>query len=119
MNNPQTQLNELIAHLPALNDILTLDSQTHWASHFCNCLATAKALAGSSCDADELSSLACSVMSGYGGMGSFNDYAPWENGRLIAGMESLDEVSNRVYMSARTKKGTDLFIRRLAALESK
>lgn len=101
MTNPRTQLNELIAHLAALNDILALDSQTHWASHFCNCLATAKALSDSSCDPDKLTSLACSVMSVYGGMGSFNDYAPWENGRFIAGMESLDEVSNRVYMSAR------------------
>ncbi|YCH23476.1 hypothetical protein M1D96_08290 [Pseudomonas sp. D1-3] len=40
-------------------------------------------------------------MSVYGGMGSFNDYAPWQNGRFIAGMESLDEASNCVYMAAR------------------
>ncbi|UCJ16026.1 hypothetical protein K5Q02_19755 [Pseudomonas sp. MM211] len=101
MTNPQTQLNELIAHLAALTDILSFDAHSHWGAHFRNCLSTAQALAGSSCDADELTGLACSVMSVYGGMGSFNDYAPWENGRFIAGMESLDEVSNRVYMSAR------------------
>ncbi|TWE05657.1 hypothetical protein FB481_10630 [Pseudomonas sp. AG1028] len=101
MTNPQSQLNELIAHLEALTDILALDPDSHWGTHFRNCLTTARALAGSSHDGDELTGLACSVMSVYGGMGSFNDYAPWQNGRFIAGMESLDEASNRVYMAAR------------------
>lgn len=101
MTNAQTQLNELIAHLAALTDILALDPHSHWGAHFRNCLATARALTGSSHDGDELTGLACSVMSVYGGMGSFNDYAPWQNGRFIAGMESLDEASNRVYMAAR------------------
>jgi len=101
MNNSQNQLDKLIAHLAALSDILALDPDSHWGTHFRNCLATARALAGSRYEADELTSLACSVMSVYGGMGSFNDYAPWQNGRFTAGMESLDEVSNRVYMAAR------------------
>ncbi|OLU27474.1 hypothetical protein BVH03_14785 [Pseudomonas sp. PA15(2017)] len=101
MTNPHTQLNELIAHLAALNEILAHDPDSHWGAHWRNCLATARALAGSRYEADELTGLACSVMSVYGGMGSFNDYAPWQNGRLITGMESLDEASNRVYMAAR------------------
>lgn len=101
MTNPQNQLNELIAHLAALRDILALDADSHWGTHFRNCLSTARALADSSHDGDELTGLACSVMSVYGGMGSFNDYAPWQNGRFIAGMESLDEASNRVYTAAR------------------
>lgn len=101
MTNPQNQLNELIAHLAALSDILALDPDSQWGAHFRNCLSTARVLAGTRYDADELTGLACSVMSVYGGMGSFNDYAPWQNGRLIAGMESLDEASNRVYTAAR------------------
>lgn len=101
MTNPQNQLNELIAHLAALTEILALDLDSQWGVHFRNCLSTARALAGSSYDGDELTGLACSVMSVYGGMGSFNDYAPWQNGRFIAGMESLDEASDRVYMAAR------------------
>ncbi len=101
MTNPQTQLNELIAHLAALTDILVLDPDSHWGMHFRHCLATARALAGSRYDGEKLTGMACSVMSVYGGMGSFNDYAPWQNGRFIAGMESLDEASNRVYMAAR------------------
>ncbi|OLU14782.1 hypothetical protein BVH01_16895 [Pseudomonas sp. PA1(2017)] len=111
MNNSQNQLDELIAHLAALIDILALDPDSHWAAHFRNCLTTARALVGSSHDGEELTSLACSVMSVYGGMGSFNDYAPWQNGRLIAGMESLDEASNRVYMAAqaiRLRDATDV-----------
>ncbi|SHL80673.1 DUF6966 domain-containing protein [Phytopseudomonas punonensis] len=101
MTNPQTHLNELIAHLAVLTDILALDADSHWGAHFHNCLTTARSLVGSSHDGEELAGLACSVMSVYGGMGSFNDYAPWQNGRCIAGMESLDEASNRVYMAAR------------------
>lgn len=101
MTNPHSQLKELIAHLAALTEILALDTHSHWGTHFRNCLSTARALAGSRYDADELTGLACSVMSVYGGMGSFNDYAPWQNGRFIVGMESLDEASNRVYMAAR------------------
>ncbi|XXF07309.1 hypothetical protein J3Q00_14830 [Pseudomonas sp. D2-3] len=101
MTNPQPQLNELIAHLAALSDILALDPHSHWGMHFRNCLATARALAANRYDGEELTSLACSVMSVYGGMGSFNDYAPWQNGCFIAGMESLDEASNRVYIAAR------------------
>lgn len=101
MTNPQTQLNELIAHLAALTEILALDADSHWGTHFGNCLTTARALVSSSHDGEELTGLACSVMSVYGGMGSFNDYAPWQNGRFIVGMESLDEASKRVYMAAR------------------
>ncbi len=101
MTHTQNQLNELIAHLMALSEILALDPDSQWGAHFRNCLSTARALADSSHDGDELTGLACSVMSVYGGMGSFNDYAPWQNGRFIAGMESLDEASNRVYMAAR------------------
>lgn len=44
--------------------------------------------------------LSGSVMSVFGGMGSFNDYVPFKHGRLIAGMEALDEASGRVYQAA-------------------
>jgi len=36
----------------------------------------------------------------FGGMGSFNDYAPWHNGCTIPGMETLAEASGNVYQSA-------------------
>lgn len=58
MTNPQTQLNELIAHLAALTDTLALDADSHWSAHFRNCLTTARALVGSSHDGEELTGLA-------------------------------------------------------------
>jgi len=33
----------------------------------------------------------------FGGMGSFNDYAPWQNGQVIRGMEALTEAGGAVY----------------------
>ena len=41
MTNPQPMLNELIAHLAALTEILALDPDSHWGAHFSNCLSTA------------------------------------------------------------------------------
>lgn len=36
----------------------------------------------------------------FGGMGSFNDYAPWRSGQVIPGMETLDAASGAVYDAA-------------------
>ena len=100
MADRRTQLESLIGHLAALTDLLALDPKCQWRRHFVSCLLEAKSLSTSSPDQQQLNGLSGSVMSVFGGMGSFNDYAPFQNGRLIPGMEPLTEISGQVYQSA-------------------
>jgi len=100
MPDRRAQLEELQTHLAALVSILRLDPRCQWTRHFEACLHRVEALAGRVLEQDELNSLSGSVMSVFGGMGSFNDYAPWQNGRVIPGMESLTDASGNVYQSA-------------------
>lgn len=96
----QRQLDELVAALAALTATLSRDPDGGWTLHFDRCLAQAQAMAGEALDAARLNLLAGSVMSVFGGMGSFNDYVPYRAGRLIPGMEALDAVSEQVYQAA-------------------
>lgn len=100
MEDRAAQLDELIMELSALCDLLAHDSRCEWRRHFVSCLRQAEALAATPHDQPSLNMLSGSVMSVFGGMGSFNDYVPFKHGRLIAGMEALDEASGRVYQAA-------------------
>lgn len=100
MDDRASQLDELIRELGTLCDLLARDSECQWRRHFVSCLHQAQALADNPLDQQSLNLLSGSVMSVFGGMGSFNDYVPFKQGRLIAGMEALDEASGRVYEAA-------------------
>lgn len=100
MEDRAAQLDELIKELSALCDLLARDSECEWRRHFVSCLRQAEALSGTPHDQPSLNMLSGSVMSVFGGMGSFNDYVPFKHGRLIAGMETLDDTSGRVYQAA-------------------
>ena len=100
MPDRRAQVEALIGHLTALNELLALDSECQWRRHFSSCLREARALALSNPDQSQLNGLSGSVMSVFGGMGSFNDYAPFRQGRPISGMELLEEASGQVYQSA-------------------
>jgi hypothetical protein len=99
MPDRRAQLEELQTHLAALVGMLRLDPRCQWTRHFEACLHRAESLAGGA-PQDELNVLSGSVISVFGGMGSFNDYAPWQNGQSIRGMEALSDVSGAVYQSA-------------------
>lgn len=100
MSDRRAQLGKLQAHLQTLVALLRLDSGCQWTGHFESCLSHARQLASSSPSQDELNALSGSVMHVFGGMGSFNDYAPWQNGKVIRGMEALTEAGAAVYESA-------------------
>lgn len=100
MDDRAALLDELIAELSLLCDLLARDSECEWRRHFVSCLRQAEALSGTPLDQASLNMLSGSVMSVFGGMGSFNDYVPFKHGCLIAGMEALDEASGRVYEAA-------------------
>jgi hypothetical protein len=105
MSNRPAQLQNLVLHLSDLTRLLSLDPNCQWSRHFSECLSTAKWLSSAGASQRQLNQLSGSVMSVFGGMGSFNDYAPVrpiKNGTfsVIPGMESFTEVSGRVYDSA-------------------
>ena len=103
MSNRSVQLQNLVAHLAALNEVLDLDPRCQWHRHFASCLHEARSLTGHASQ-QQLNELSGSVMSVFGGMGSFNDYAPVRSSggsfTVIPGMDSLTDVSGLVYESA-------------------
>ncbi len=105
MGDRRAQLQDLVAHLSALIDVLAFDTQCQWRRHFTSCLSTATSLSSGSPSQQQLNELSGSVMSVFGGMGSFGDYAPVREVpggtfSVIPGMETLPDLSGRVYGSA-------------------
>jgi hypothetical protein len=105
MGTRPLQLQNLVAHLADLERILAKDSSCQWTGHFSRCLSTAKWLSSAGASQDQLNDLSVSVMSVFGGIGSFNDYAPVRpvgdgSFATIPGMESLTDISASVYDSA-------------------
>ncbi|MFT3799765.1 MAG: hypothetical protein QM766_00970 [Burkholderiaceae bacterium] len=100
MTDHRTQLAELATNLAELVGILQHDPSCQWTRHFELCLASIELLAAGNPSQSEINELSGSVMHVFGGMGSFNDYAPWQNGRTIPGMEALTDASAKVYQSA-------------------
>ncbi|EMI53566.1 hypothetical protein RSSM_04995 [Rhodopirellula sallentina SM41] len=90
--NPEhraAQLQTLIERLRRLVPILTADADCVWARHFANCLHRAETFADGFTQ-DDLNGLSSSVMSVYGGMGSFNDYVAYgAGGRPVDGFAGL------------------------------
>ena len=100
-----TQLEALIESLSELTEMLALDSSCQWSRHFERCLVGARELRSNGFEQSDLNELSGSVRFVYGGMGSFNDYAPVaadDTGLFIVirGMESLGVVANQVYERA-------------------
>jgi len=100
MPDRRAQLASLQRHLRALIALLRLDPECPWTRHFESCLSRAELLANGAPDQKALNALSGSVMHVFGGMGSFNDYAPWRHGQVIRGMEALDAASGAVYDAA-------------------
>lgn len=100
MPDRRAQLETLRTELRALVAILRLDADCPWTRHFESCLSRAELLANGDPDQHALDALSGSVMHIFGGMGSFNDYAPWRSGQVIPGMETLDAASGAVYDAA-------------------
>jgi hypothetical protein len=99
------QLDELIEALSKLTEMLTLDSSCQWRRHFEHCLVNARELRSNGFEQSNLNELSGSIRYVYGGMGSFNDYAPIaadETGSfsVIGGMEGMDVIANHVYERA-------------------
>lgn len=100
MPDRRAQLEKLQSDLAALVELLRLDAGCQWTRHFESCLSRARSLRSKVPAQEELNELSGSVMHVFGGMGSFNDYAPWKNGQVICGMETLDAAGSAVYESA-------------------
>jgi len=102
----QRQLRTLRAKLAGLVDVLALDPKSQWKRKFESDLAQSQALLLAGGSRDEAISLAKSITDVYGGMGSFNDYAPTiydaATGRYstIPGAEAFDRLSNEVFEAA-------------------
>ncbi|WP_157480942.1 MULTISPECIES: hypothetical protein [unclassified Lysobacter] len=99
------QLETLEAHLDQLVAVLSRDPVCAWRRHFESCLSIANHLLSHGFTQQQLNELSGSTMSVYGGMGSFNDYAPVTQRSdgtygLLPGMELIDTLSGKVYQSA-------------------
>jgi hypothetical protein len=93
----EAELHALVQSLTKLVEILRKDNECNWLHGFEGALMRAKEL--DPMDQDSLSSLSASIMSVYGGMGSFGDYMPtnWENPKE---MKEFDLCSGAVYDNA-------------------
>jgi hypothetical protein len=104
--NRRAQLRELTESLSRLVEILRLDKACHWRTHFEMSLSHAQSLLAREFEQSDLNALASSIMQVYGGMGSFNDYAPSiydahaRRYRPIPGADDFEDVSGRVYEAA-------------------
>ena len=104
--NRKEQLEDLIGALEKLTAILKHDKGCQWIHHFESCLDKARQLRDYGFEQKDLNYLSVSVMSVFGGMGSFNDYVPVSspdetgNFEAVQGMEDFPRLSNLVYNSA-------------------
>ena len=103
--NRAAQLDTLAASLMELTEVLSFDPRCQWRRHFELCLATARQLRATEFSQIQLNELSGSVRSVFGGMGSFNDYAPVSLAQdgsvsVIPGMERLDQIAGQVHENA-------------------
>src|SRR5580693_7156772 len=102
----RAQLKSLVESLEHLVEVLRLDPRCQWTPHFESSLQRAHELIESEFSQDALSTFSASVMSVYGGAGSFLDYAPAVYGQhtgrytVIPGMERFEQLSGQVYDEA-------------------
>lgn len=100
MSDREAQLCRLVDALEELVAVLRRDSTCRWTQGFEKLLGDARSLQAAGVSQDELSALSASVMSVFGGMGSFNDYVPYVDGRVAPWTREFDEVRGRVYEDA-------------------
>ncbi|ALP68634.1 DUF6966 domain-containing protein [Paraburkholderia caribensis] len=111
--NKLTALDQLIEALEKLVALLVLDPGCQWTRKFKSDLVWARQLRAGPVAARGLADLSSSIRHVYGGMGSFNDYAPaaYESttGRytLIPGTEDFDMVRSEVFDLALTLIATE------------
>lgn len=96
-------LDQLIDALTRLVVLLELDPACQWTQHFASELKQACQLREKEIGARELAELSTSIRHVYGGMGSFNDYAPavydaaTRRYVVIPGTENFDSVRCEVF----------------------
>lgn len=96
-------LDQLIDALTSLVALLALDSGCQWERQIESGLATALDLKDAEIGTTDLVALSASVRHVYGGMGSFNDYAPviydaaTRRYARIPGTEDFDDIRGRVF----------------------
>src|SRR5262245_12141840 len=100
MTDRAAELCRLVHSLEELVAILRRDSTCPLAQGFEELLGDARSLESDGFAKDDLSTLSVSVMSVFGGMGSFNDYVPYVDTRVAPWVNELDEVRRRVYENA-------------------
>ena len=99
------QLEVLSAALRELIAMLKLDPDCSWTIHFEKCLEKSERIRSGRLDPRSVRVLAEKVQQVYGGMSSYNDYAPchkskdggWE---LIPGTEGWDRISTDIWKLA-------------------
>lgn len=101
--NKLTALDQLIEALGRLVALLVLDPGCQWTRKFESDLAWAHQLKSGQVNASDLADLSASIRHVYGGMGSFNDYAPAVYASAtrrytpIPGTEDFDMVRSEVF----------------------
>lgn len=102
MNRLDT-LDQLINALVSLVTLLALDPGCQWTRKFTTDLERARQLKDGAPNASDLAQLSASVRHGYGGMGSFNDYAPavYDSATrryvAIPGTDDFETVKHQVF----------------------
>jgi hypothetical protein len=94
------QLRRLVDSLDQLVAILQRDPTCTWTRGFEVLLSDAQHLQSTDFEQNDLNLLSGSVMSVFGGMGSFSDYVPQDAGRVAPWIREFDEISGRVYEDA-------------------
>ena len=104
--NKRDVLDQLIDALADLVALLALDPKCPWRKTFASNLELARRMKGGPLGADELAALSASIRHVYGGMGSFNDYAPviydaaTRRHAVIPGMDGLNKITSQVFSLA-------------------
>ncbi len=104
--NAKDKAKILHAALERLVELLKRDPGNRWSAKFENDLTASKALIDGTFSQDVATKLSQSIVSVFGGMGSFNDYSPSvynaATGRYVAipGCDDFGEVTTRVHDAA-------------------
>jgi len=96
-------LDQLVDALVRLVALLALDPACQWTRHFASELERARQLREGMISSRELAELSASIRHVFGGMGSFNDYAPavYDSATrryvVVPGTEDFDSVRCEVF----------------------
>ncbi|MEM9348230.1 MAG: hypothetical protein AAGB26_16605 [Planctomycetota bacterium] len=114
MTEQEKMLDELIQSLIALIDLLRREPDCHWLKAFDSYLLMAGELKRYGYTQDDLNRLEAAISSSYGGMGSFSDYTPYQDGAVVHWVDELDclrtlvcEQAFALKMQSRWRERTD------------